>query len=52
MTRGIARPLDYYFTRLFTDAARAVEAGADLPGVDPARIGVMGASQGAALALA
>src|SRR5580704_11627714 len=37
MTRGIARPEDYYFTRLFTGAAR---------------VAVTGASQGGGLALA
>ena len=31
MTRGIAAPTTYYFSRLFTDAARAVEVAAELP---------------------
>jgi len=52
MTRGIARPEDYYFTRLYVDAVRAVETAADLAGVDDSRIAVSGASQGGALALA
>lgn len=52
MTRGINDPLNYYFTRLFVDAARAVEVGAGLDGIDPTRIAVSGASQGGALALA
>jgi cephalosporin-C deacetylase len=52
MTRGITRAEDYYFTRLFTDAVRAVETAAELDGTDPARIAVSGASQGGALALA
>jgi cephalosporin-C deacetylase len=52
MTRGIATPESYYFTRLFVDAARAVEVAADLDGVDPTRIAVTGASQGGALAIA
>jgi len=47
MTRGITRPGDYYYTRLFTDAARAVETAAELDGADPARIAVSGGSQGA-----
>lgn len=51
MTRGLAQPEDYYYTRLFTDAVRAVEtvAGLAAPG---ARIAVSGASQGGGLALA
>src|ERR1700761_1273450 len=32
MTRGIGRPEDYYYTRLFTDAARAVETARELAG--------------------
>jgi cephalosporin-C deacetylase len=52
MTRGIAHPESYYFTRLFVDAARAVEVAAELDGVDRTRIAVSGASQGGALAIA
>jgi cephalosporin-C deacetylase len=52
MTRGIASPETYYFTRLFVDAARAVEVAAGLDGVDPTRIAVAGASQGGALSIA
>jgi cephalosporin-C deacetylase len=52
MTRGITRPEDYYYTRLYVDAARAVETAAGLDGVDPAKIAVSGASQGGGLALA
>ncbi len=52
MTRGITSPETYYYTRLMTDAARAVEVAAGLDGVDPSRIGVQGASQGGGLALA
>jgi cephalosporin-C deacetylase len=50
MTRGIARPEDYYYTRLFTDAVRAVETACALTGA--ARVAVTGASQGGGLALA
>ena len=52
MSRGIASPETYYYRRLYVDAVRAVETVADLPGVDSRRIGVGGASQGGALALA
>jgi cephalosporin-C deacetylase len=52
MTRGIADPETYYYRRLYVDAVRAVETATELPGVDPKRIGVAGASQGGALALA
>jgi cephalosporin-C deacetylase len=50
MTRGIARPEDYYYTRLFTDAVRAVETACALTGA--ARVAVTGMSQGGGLALA
>jgi cephalosporin-C deacetylase len=50
MTRGIGRPEDYYYTRLFTDAAMAVEVASELAGVP--RVAVSGLSQGGGLALA
>ena len=50
MTRGIARPEDYYFTRLYTDAVRAVETAHGLTGA--ARVAVTGMSQGGGLSLA
>jgi len=50
MTRGIGRPEDYYYTRLFTDAVRAVETACELAGA--ARVAVSGASQGGGLSLA
>jgi cephalosporin-C deacetylase len=52
MTRGIERPEDYYYRRLFTDAVRAVDAAKSLPQVDADRIAVVGGSQGGAMALA
>jgi cephalosporin-C deacetylase len=51
-TRGVLDPRDYYYRRLVTDAVRAVEAASELPGVDTARLAVVGTSQGGALALA
>jgi len=50
MTRGIGRPEDYYYTRLFTDAVRAVETASELAGAP--RVAVSGISQGGGLALA
>jgi cephalosporin-C deacetylase len=50
MTQGITRPEDYYYTALFTDAARAVLTAAQLGGVP--HVAVSGASQGGGLALA
>ena len=52
LTRGITYAEDYYFTRLFVDAVRAVETAAGLDDADPDRIAVSGGSQGGALALA
>lgn len=52
MTRGIERPEDYYFTRLFVDAVRAVETAAAFDEVDGAKVAVSGASQGGGQALA
>jgi len=51
MTRGIISPEDYYYTRLFTDAALAAETAAALQsGAVP--VAVSGVSQGGGLALA
>jgi cephalosporin-C deacetylase len=52
LTRGIASPETYYYTRLFADAVRALETAAAHPLVDPTRVAVSGASQGGSLALA
>ena len=51
MTRGITSPVDYYYTRLFTDAARAVDVAAELAGAG-GTVAVTGGSQGGGLALA
>jgi cephalosporin-C deacetylase len=50
MTRGIGRPEGYYFTRLFTDAARAVLTAFELSGRET--VAVSGGSQGGGLSLA
>ncbi|MDR1440847.1 MAG: acetylxylan esterase [Bifidobacteriaceae bacterium] len=52
VTKGVMEPETYYYGRLFTDAARAVEAAAKLDVVDSSRIGVAGRSQGGGAALA
>ncbi|MFF4649220.1 acetylxylan esterase [Streptomyces sp. NPDC001380] len=52
MTRGIEDPRNHYYRRLVTDCVRAVDAARALPGVDPERVVVSGASQGGGLALA
>lgn len=52
MTRGILDFSTYYFTRLITDAVRALDVAIALPGIDIDRIAVAGASQGGGLAIA
>jgi cephalosporin-C deacetylase len=52
MTRGIGDPGDYYYRRLFTDGVRAVETARSHPRVDPARVAIMGGSQGGGISLA
>lgn len=52
LTRGIESPETYYYRRLFTDAARCVDAVRARPEIDPDRIVVTGVSQGGGIALA
>ncbi|WP_299038612.1 acetylxylan esterase [uncultured Pseudokineococcus sp.] len=52
MTRGITSRETYYYRRLFTDAARAVDAARTLDVVDPERVAVVGTSQGGGTAIA
>lgn len=52
MTRGILDPATYYYRRVYTDAARAVEAVRSHPAVDPTRVAVTGGSQGGGIAIA
>lgn len=51
-TRGIEDPRDYFYRRVYTDAARAVDAVRGFERVDPERIVLTGASQGGGSALA
>jgi cephalosporin-C deacetylase len=52
LTRGIADPHTHYFTRLYVDAARAVDAARRHPSAQGRPIVTAGASQGGGLALA
>jgi cephalosporin-C deacetylase len=52
MTRGIESPENYYYRRIMTDCVRAVDAVAELPGLDPQRVIVAGGSQGGGLTIA
>lgn len=52
MTRGIEAPDDYYYRRVFTDAALLVDAVRTLPEVDSTRVFVTGGSQGGGIAIA
>ena len=51
-TKGVDAPENLYYRRVFTDAARAVDAVRSLPGVRADRVATWGHSQGGALALA
>lgn len=52
MTKGITGKDTYYYRRLYTDAALAVDAARALPWVDADRVAVTGISQGGGLAIA
>jgi len=52
MTRGILSPDTYYYRRVFTDAVRALETARSHPAIDPARLAVVGGSQGGGISLA
>jgi cephalosporin-C deacetylase len=52
LTRGIADPRTHYYTRLFVDAARAVDAARRHPAAAGRPLVTTGASQGGALAIA
>ena len=52
MTRGIHDPEQYYYRRVFTDAALLIDAVRSFPEVDSDRIAVTGTSQGGGLAIA
>lgn len=52
MTQGIEEPSEYYYRRLFTDAARLVETVSSFDIVDASRIAVTGGSQGGGVSIA
>ena len=52
MTQGILDPQTYFYRRLYTDAARAIDAIRSRGEIDPARIAVTGSSQGGGLSIA
>lgn len=52
LTRGIESRETYVYRRIFTDAVRAVDTARALEHVDPARVAVLGNSQGGGIALA
>jgi cephalosporin-C deacetylase len=52
LTRGIADPREHYYTRLFVDAVRAVDAARAHPLSEGRRVVVTGASQGGGLSIA
>ncbi len=52
MTRGILSPRTYYYRRVFTDAARAIDAVRSHAMIDPEQIILTGASQGGGITLA
>lgn len=52
MTMGIESPYSYYYRRVFTDAALAVDVAMKLDNADPSHIIVSGMSQGGGIALA
>jgi cephalosporin-C deacetylase len=52
LTRGIADPHELYYTRLFVDAVRAVDAARAHPLCSGRRVVVTGASQGGGLSIA
>ncbi|HEU4756815.1 MAG TPA: acetylxylan esterase [Agromyces sp.] len=52
MTRGIHDPAEYYYRRVFADAALAIDAVRSLDAVEAGRVAVAGGSQGGGIAIA
>jgi cephalosporin-C deacetylase len=51
-TRGMSRPDDYYYRRVYVDAVRAIEFVRTVPEVDGAAVVIAGMSQGGGIELA
>lgn len=51
ITQGLLDKENSYYMALAIDTVRAIEAAAELPGVDPARIAITGTSQGGGISL-
>ncbi|SDR87841.1 cephalosporin-C deacetylase [Paraoerskovia marina] len=51
LTRGLESPEQHYYRRVVTDGVRAVDAVAQIEGLDASRVVVKGISQGGGLAL-
>lgn len=51
LTQGLNSPLEYYYRQVYLDSIQIAEALARRPEVDPSRIGLLGNSQGGALAI-
>jgi cephalosporin-C deacetylase len=52
LTQGVLDKQHYYYRRVFTDAARAIEAVRTRPEVNASRVAVLGGSQGGGIAIA
>lgn len=52
LTSGLDAPSNHFYRRLFVDAVRAIDASLHFETSDPARLAVVGGSQGGAMSLA
>jgi len=52
MTRGIDNPHHYYYRRVYTDGVRAVDVALERSETNPAKLAVVGGSQGGGISIA